>query len=91
MDDLMRQVEHAVRAALVAVHAQRGDMQPLAADPLVFDSGLLDSLGLAELVVTVERCTGHHVDMLRFDPLAVSTASDLVRELGQALRQTAGA
>lgn len=85
MEPNLRSIELCVRRALEASHALRGGARPLAADPLVFDSGLLDSLGLAELVSAVEASTGGSVDMLRFDPLAVHTASDLVRELAQAI------
>jgi acyl carrier protein len=91
MDDLLGLIEKTVRASLEASHALHGGEQPLPADPLVFDSGLLDSLGLAELVSAVEACTGCSVDMLRFDPLAVNTASDLVRELSRATYQPAQA
>lgn len=89
MDNPTCLIERIVRSALESSHAQRGGSRPLEADPWVFDSGLLDSLGLAELVCAVEAQTGFTVDMLRFDPLAVNTASDLVRELSQAIGQHA--
>lgn len=91
METLVAQVESAVGEALQASHFARGGVQPLPADPLVFDSGLIDSLGLAELVSALEARTGCSVDMLRFDPLAVETASDLVRELVQAMALSAEA
>jgi len=85
MDHLVPLLEQTVRATLEARHRQRGGQTPLPADPAVFDDGLLDSLALAELITQVEASTGLCADMLRFDPLAVETASDLVRELAQAL------
>ncbi len=87
MQQLTPLIERTVRTALEKSHAQRGGITPLESDPLVFDSGLLDSLGLAELVTAVEAQTGCSVDMLRFDPLAVNTASELVQELARATGQ----
>jgi hypothetical protein len=80
-----------VRAFLEARHRQHGGAGPLADDPAVFDGRLLDSLALAELVTLVEARCGQPVDMLLFDPLAVETASDLVRELKRAIGAGGGA
>lgn len=89
MDHLLPLLEQTVHTTLAARHRQRGGTEPLPADPAVFDDGLLDSLALAALITEVEARTGLGVDMLRFDPLAVDRASDLVRELAQALAQPA--
>ena len=51
----------------------------------VFDSGLLDSLGLLDLVAEVERDCGQTVDMLRFDPAEVESVGELVTALWEAL------
>lgn len=51
----------------------------------VFELGLLDSVSLIELVSAVEGATGQAVDMLRFDPAAVESIDDLVRELSASL------
>lgn len=66
-------------------HAAVSPTLPMAADPLVFEGGLLDSMALIELVAAVEAACGAEVDMLRFDPSAVGTASELVAQLGASL------
>lgn len=44
----------------------------------VFDSGLLDSLGLVEMTALVEKSIGKDLDMLLFDVTAIETMGDLV-------------
>lgn len=62
-------------------HAALSPARPMAADPMVFDDGLLDSMALIDLVAAVESACGVEVDMLQFDPSAVSTASERVAQL----------
>jgi acyl carrier protein len=85
------EIAKAVRGLLEARHLARGANQPLPEDPAVFDDGLLDSLGLAELITLVEQRIARPVDMLRFDALAVHSQADLVQELAGAAGLTAGA
>lgn len=61
----------------------------LDADTRVFDAGLLDSLGLLDLVAEVERDCGQTVDMLRFDPAEVESVGELVTALLAALPDSA--
>lgn len=51
----------------------------------VFESGLLDSMSLIELVAAVEQRVGAEVDMLSIDPSSISSVDDLVGQLAGAL------
>ena len=74
-------VEKTVLQFLKTRHEALASATPLPADLRVFDDGLLDSMALIEMVAAVESATGAEIDMLRFDPAAVDTASDLVERL----------
>ncbi|WP_396270766.1 phosphopantetheine-binding protein [Ideonella sp.] len=50
----------------------------------VFESNLIDSLALIDLVALIEGELGCEVDMLVFDPSEVVTADDLSRALARA-------
>jgi acyl carrier protein len=82
----MTDVNDVVMRFLSRRQQELGQGGPVGPDTLVFDTGLLDSLALLDLVAEVEKGQGQAVDMLRFDPSAVDTASDLAAELSAALR-----
>jgi acyl carrier protein len=65
--------------------AQLGRPTAVSADLAVFESGVLDSVALVELVGVVEQAAGREVDMLMFDPTVVVTATDLMEQLEAAL------
>lgn len=76
----------AVLAHLRHRHLQLGHAGVFSAQTLVFESALLDSMGLLDLVSVVEAASGVELDMLRFDPGAVSTVDDLIAQLQSALQ-----
>jgi acyl carrier protein len=75
-----------VLAHLRHLHLKLGHAGVFSAQTLVFESALLDSMALLELVAVVEAAAGAELDMLRFDPTAVSTVDDLIAQLQSALQ-----
>ncbi len=74
-------VHTAVTAFLVKQLNKQGKPAELAMDAPVFESGLLDSLGLVDLIAAVEKAMGREADMLMFDPTLVHTVQDLVDQM----------
>jgi len=89
MDEIFLTVEHQVmqhlqqRATSLGVSLGLNSGSPTR----VFDDGLLDSLGLIDLIASVEQAAGAEVDMLLFDPAQIDTADQLVAQLCAALRR----
>ena len=78
-------VESAVMRFLAQRQRTLGVSATVDADVAVFESGLLDSMALVELVAAVEAEAGVSLDMLRFDPTEAESAGALVAALGEAL------
>lgn len=70
--------------AFLAPRQQAQGLPDLSLASPVFESGLLDSLGLIDLVTAVEGAHGVAVDMLVFDAMAVESVHHLVEQLFQA-------
>lgn len=70
--------------AFLAPRQQARGLPALSLTSPVFESGLLDSLGLIDLVAAVEGAHAVELDMLVFDALAVESVAHLVDQLLQA-------
>lgn len=71
-------IQSAVKGFLTQ-HFQKNDwdIATLKEETELFDSGLLDSLALAELVLHVEKTVGIEIDFLLIDPEELSTMTSL--------------
>ena len=73
-----------VTAFLAQQLVKQGKPANVELDTLVFESGLLDSLGLVDLIAAVEKALGRDADMLMFDPTVVHTVQNLLDQIDAA-------